>query len=132
MTRRAATVDKDALIASLIERNAVLVAENAALVVRLEQVSALAEQLAAQVDQLLARIAELEAKSGKPPKTPHNSSIPPRPSPGQALREGRSHPARRPRRKRGGIHTPAPVVRCTPTRPASATCWRKPAAAAPT
>jgi len=80
LTRRAATVDKDVLIASLIERNAVLVAENAALVVRLEQVSALAEQLAAQVDQLLARIAELEAKSGKPPKTPKNSSIPPPPA----------------------------------------------------
>lgn len=63
MTRRSDDVDKDALIASLIERNAVLVGQ--------------VDQLLAQVAQLLARIAELESKSGPPPKTPKNSSVPP-------------------------------------------------------
>jgi len=56
MTRGTDLVDKDALIASLLERNSVLVG---------------------LVEQLTARIAELEAKSGSPPKTPKNSSIPP-------------------------------------------------------
>ena len=35
------------------------------------------EELLAQNKALLARIAELEAKHGKPPKTPDNSSLPP-------------------------------------------------------
>src|SRR5271156_6334638 len=39
----------------------------------LEQISG----LTARVEELLARIAELEAKHGKPPKTPDNSSLPP-------------------------------------------------------
>jgi hypothetical protein len=30
-----------------------------------------------QIRALLARIAELEARAGKPPKTPTNSSLPP-------------------------------------------------------
>ena len=34
-------------------------------------------ELTARVGALLARIAELEAKHGKPPKTPDNSSLPP-------------------------------------------------------
>ena len=34
-------------------------------------------ELTARVAALLARIAELEAKHGKPPKTPDNSSLPP-------------------------------------------------------
>ena len=34
-------------------------------------------ELLAQNKALLARIAELEAKHGKPPKTPDNSSLPP-------------------------------------------------------
>jgi transposase len=33
--------------------------------------------LLARIDELLARIAELEGRSGKPPKTPTNSSLPP-------------------------------------------------------
>jgi transposase len=33
--------------------------------------------LLARIDELLARIAELERRSGKPPKTPTNSSLPP-------------------------------------------------------
>jgi hypothetical protein len=35
--------------------------------------------LLARIDELLARIAELEGRSGKPPKTPTNSSAPPSP-----------------------------------------------------
>jgi hypothetical protein len=37
------------------------------------------EELVAQNKALLTRIAELEAKHGKPPKTPDNSSLPPSP-----------------------------------------------------
>lgn len=48
--------DKDALIASLLERVEALVAQNAL---------------------LMARVAELEAKLGLPAKTPDNSSLPP-------------------------------------------------------
>src|SRR5262245_2068489 len=33
--------------------------------------------LLARIDELLARIAELEGRTGKPPKTPTNSSLPP-------------------------------------------------------
>jgi transposase len=36
-----------------------------------------AETLAGQIDMLRKRVDELEAKLGKPPKTPENSSIPP-------------------------------------------------------
>src|SRR5271154_4982604 len=46
----------------------------------LEQISGLTarvEELLAQNKALRARIAELEAKHGKPPKTPDNSSLPP-------------------------------------------------------
>src|ERR1700685_2849145 len=46
----------------------------------LEQISRLTarvNELLAQNKALLARIAELEAKHGKPPKTPDNSSLPP-------------------------------------------------------
>ena len=50
------SIDKDALIASLLERIEVLMAQNGA---------------------LAARVAELEAKLGLPPKTPNNSSLPP-------------------------------------------------------
>lgn len=61
------------------------------------------EELLAQVKALLARIAELEAKAGKPPKTPDNSSLPPSsgqkanaadPVPGKAKRNGRAGVAR--------------------------------------
>ena len=46
----------------------------------LEQISGLTarvEELLAQNKVLRARIADLEAKHGKPPKTPDNSSLPP-------------------------------------------------------
>ena len=35
------------------------------------------DELLKQISALLARIAELEGRSGKPPKTPSNSSLPP-------------------------------------------------------
>jgi transposase len=47
-----------------------IVAQNASLLGRIDE-------LLAQNAKLLARIAELEAKSGQPPKTPDNSSLPP-------------------------------------------------------
>ena len=62
-------IDKDALIASLLERIEVLMAQNAA---------------------LTARVVELEAKLGLPPKTPDNSSLPP--SKGQKPRKAKPHP----------------------------------------
>jgi hypothetical protein len=46
----------------------------------LRQISGLTarvDELVAQNKALLARIAELEAKHGRPPKTPDNSSLPP-------------------------------------------------------
>jgi transposase len=46
----------------------------------LQQISGLTarvDELLVQNKALLARIAELEAKNGKPPKTPDNSSVPP-------------------------------------------------------
>ncbi len=68
--------DKDALIASLLERIEVLMAQNAA---------------------LAARVVELEAKLGLPPKTPDNSSLPPskgqKPSlPSVPKRKAKPHP----------------------------------------
>ena len=47
-----------------------LLRQNSGLTVRVNE-------LLAQNKALLARIAELEAKHGKPPKTPENSSLPP-------------------------------------------------------
>src|SRR5277367_4685169 len=47
-----------------------LLRQNSVLTVRVDE-------LLAQNKALLARIADLEAKRGKPPKTPDNSSLPP-------------------------------------------------------
>ena len=76
MNTPAPATDKDALIASLLERIEVLMAQNAA---------------------LAARVAELEAKLGLPPKTPDNSSLPPsegqKPSlPSVSKRKAKPHP----------------------------------------
>ena len=76
MNTPAPPIDKDALIASLLERIEVLMAQNAA---------------------LAARVAELEAKLGLPPKTPDNSSLPPskgqKPSlPSVSKRKAKPHP----------------------------------------
>ena len=54
-------------------------------------------ELIEQVKQLLARIAELEARSGQPPKTPANSSLPP--SSGQKANVAAPQPAPRKGRK---------------------------------
>src|SRR5438132_7018047 len=42
-----------------------------------EELIALVLAQAAQIAELTRRIAELEARLGQPPKTPHNSSVPP-------------------------------------------------------
>src|SRR5436190_16960938 len=42
-----------------------------------DNLKALVLSLLTRIDELLARIAELEARAGKPPKTPTNSSLPP-------------------------------------------------------
>jgi transposase len=47
------------------------------LLTRIDDLLLLNKELLAQNKQLLARVAELEAKLGKPPKTPDNSSLPP-------------------------------------------------------
>ena len=60
----------NALVLSLVARIDGLSEQNKKL---LEQISTLLEQNST----LLARIAELEARAGKPPKTPTNSSLPP-------------------------------------------------------
>src|SRR4051812_33893058 len=95
--------DKDALIAAVMARIEALVAGNEAVV---------AENAA-----LAARVAELEVKLGLPSKTPDNSSVPP--SKGQKP-SGASAPKAK---GRIGVR----IVRCTPTQPRSARCWRRPA-----
>ena len=47
------------------------------LVGRIDELSEQNKKLLEQITTLLARIAELEARAGKPPKTPTNSSLPP-------------------------------------------------------
>ena len=44
---------------------------------RIDELSEQNKKLVEQISALLARIAELEARAGKPPKTPTNSSLPP-------------------------------------------------------
>ena len=63
------TADAD-LVASLLSQIGRLVAQIAT---RDERI----DELLGQVRTLNARIAELEARHGKPPKTPDNSSLPP-------------------------------------------------------
>ena len=47
------------------------------LLARIDELAGQNTALLARIDELLARIAELEGRSGKPPKTPRNSSLPP-------------------------------------------------------
>jgi transposase len=47
------------------------------LLTRIDELAGQNTALLARIDELLARIAELEGRSGKPPKTPSNSSLPP-------------------------------------------------------
>ena len=58
------------LVLSLLARIDELAGQNNSLQVRIDQ-------LLEQINTLLARIAELEGRSGKPPKSPTNSSLPP-------------------------------------------------------
>jgi len=58
------------LVLSLLARIDELAGQNNSLQVRIDQ-------LLEQINGLLARIAELEGRSGKPPKSPTNSSLPP-------------------------------------------------------
>src|SRR5262249_29131168 len=76
------------LVASLLARIDLLLTQIAA---RDERI----DELLAQVKALNARIADIEAKLGRPPKTPDNSSLPP--SRGQKANAG--PPAVKPRRK---------------------------------
>src|SRR4249919_763318 len=64
------STDGAQLVASLLARIDGLMAQIAG---RDERI----DELLAQVKALSARIAELEAKCGRPPKTPDNSSLPP-------------------------------------------------------
>ena len=47
------------------------------LLARIDELAGQNTALLARIDELLTRIAELEGRSGKPPKTPRNSSLPP-------------------------------------------------------
>ena len=58
------------LVLSLLARIDALSDKNDSLQARIDE-------LLKQISALLARIAELEARAGKPPKTPTNSSLPP-------------------------------------------------------
>jgi transposase len=58
------------LVLSLLARIDELAGQNNSLQTRIDQ-------LIEQINMLLARIAQLEGRSGKPPKTPTNSSLPP-------------------------------------------------------
>ena len=104
------------LVASLLARIDRLMAQIAARDDRIDE-------LLAQVKALNARIAEFEAKCGRPPKTPDNSSLPP--SRGQkanteppAVKRQRKGWPTRTIRKRRAEKPPARPKRCgfAPTR----------------
>lgn len=84
MTQRSDLADKDAVIAVLVARVEMLAAENA---------------------RLAGRVVELEAKLGRPPKTPDNSSVPP--SKGQKP-SGSSVPKAKAKPHRGAHRPPHP------------------------
>jgi transposase len=62
--------DLKGLVLSLVARIDELAGQNNSLQARIDE-------LLKQISTLLARISELEGRSGKPPKTPTNSSLPP-------------------------------------------------------
>jgi len=84
VTQRSDLADKDAVIAVLVARVEMLAAENA---------------------RLAGRVVELEAKLGRPPKTPDNSSVPP--SKGQKP-SGSSVPKAKAKPHRGAHRPPHP------------------------
>jgi transposase len=59
------------------------------------------DELLKQISTLLARIAELEARAGKPPKTPTNSSLPP--SSGQKANVQEASRTKKSRKGRPGV-----------------------------
>jgi transposase len=61
-------------LVSLALRLAGVIAQQGA---RIAELTALVDRQAAHIEKLEKRVAELEAKLGKPPKTPNNSSMPP-------------------------------------------------------
>jgi transposase len=71
------------------------------LVVRIDELSEQNNKLLGQISTLLARIAELEARAGKPPKTPTNSSLPP--SSGQKSNVGDASTTKKSRKGRPGV-----------------------------
>ena len=71
-----------------------IVAQNVALVGRIDA-------LLSQITKLNARIAELESKTGQPPKTPDNSSLPP--SRGQKANAADATPDKTRRKGRPGV-----------------------------
>jgi transposase len=66
-----------------------------------DSLKALVLSLLTRIDELLARIAELEARAGKPPKTPTNSSLPP--SSGQKANAADASTTRKGRKGRPGV-----------------------------
>ena len=90
------------LVLSLVARIDELAGQNKTLLDQNNSLQARIDQLLEQISTLLARIAELEGRSGKPPKTPTNSSLPP--SSGQKANvgdnSGRKKKCRKGRRRR--------------------------------
>src|SRR5438477_6913648 len=66
-----------------------------------DNLKALVHALLTRIDELLARIAELEARAGKPPKTPTNSSLPP--SSGQKANTANGSTTKKGRKGRPGV-----------------------------
>src|SRR6202171_6108658 len=66
-----------------------------------DNLKALVLSLLTRIDELLARIAELEARAGKPPKTPTNSSLPP--SSGQKANAANASTTKKGRKGRPGV-----------------------------
>jgi transposase len=71
------------------------------LLARIDELSEQNKKLLEQISELLARIAELEARSGKPPKTPTNSSLPP--SSGQKANVANAPKTNKNRKGRPGV-----------------------------
>jgi transposase len=71
------------------------------LMTRIDELAGQNNALLARIDELLARIAELEGRSGKPPKTPSNSSVPPSRGPKANVADGSG--AKQGRKGRPGV-----------------------------
>jgi len=89
-----------------------------------EALIALGLTQSAQIEELTRRIAELEAKLGGPPKTPDNSSTPPR---------KRANPtAPSAARRKSARAVPGCAGHSRPIRTGSSTAWRNAARTAST